>query len=272
MKNRALKYFVFCLAALCAGVIAAAGGHPWIALIAPVVIGVSCWTASAGPKGTQHIGAVALIVLLLTVPFAAGCSGQSVAQDIVNWTPALQAAVGTIDAVLPILLPEVGGAAPALTAGFDTLSNEVVDQAKAYLASPNASALAALQTAITTLQESVSAATLQAVKVVNPATQKQVLADLAAVTTVVTAIVALVSSISKPSAAAIKSLQASFQPQLQTTLAMLDRDQAARTVAAHYQISFADARHQVDRELVAELMPIPLCAPGLPCTPPPCGC
>jgi hypothetical protein len=43
-----------------------------------------------------------LIALLLPLPLM-GCSGTSVAQNIVNWTPALQSAVATVDSTATLL-------------------------------------------------------------------------------------------------------------------------------------------------------------------------
>ncbi|HWT65462.1 MAG TPA: hypothetical protein VN151_05065, partial [Terracidiphilus sp.] len=48
-----------------------------------------------GASATAKVGVVALIALLLPAPFMSGCSGNTVAQDIVNWTPALETAVAT---------------------------------------------------------------------------------------------------------------------------------------------------------------------------------
>src|ERR1035438_1130029 len=54
---------------------------------------------------TAKLGAWALISLLLPLPFMTGCSGVTVAQDIVNWTPALQSAVATVDSTAALLAP-----------------------------------------------------------------------------------------------------------------------------------------------------------------------
>jgi hypothetical protein len=54
-------------------------------------------------NSTAKLGVWALIALLL--PFTAGCSGTSVAQNIVNWTPTLQSAVATVDSTATLLDP-----------------------------------------------------------------------------------------------------------------------------------------------------------------------
>ena len=54
----------------------------------------------------SKLGALALSALLLfaTVP-TVGCSGVTVAQDIVNWTPTIISAAQTIDATVATLDP-----------------------------------------------------------------------------------------------------------------------------------------------------------------------
>jgi len=111
-----------------------------------------------------------------------------VAQDIVNWTPALQSAVATVDSTASLLAPPDAPIFSAATYGFDAASNLLVAQAKAYLANPSASALQTLQTQVVTFQQQVSAALLQAVKIVDPAGQAHALSVLQAVATIVNTI------------------------------------------------------------------------------------
>ena len=84
------------------------------------------------------------------------------AQDIVNWTPALQSAVATVDSTAALLAPADAPLFAAATVGFDAASNLLMAQAKAYLANPSASALAQLQNQVVILQQQVNAALLQA--------------------------------------------------------------------------------------------------------------
>jgi hypothetical protein len=91
----------------------------------------------SGPASRQaKLGAWALIALLLPLPFMGGCSGTTVAQDIVNWTPALQSAVVTVDSAVALLAPADAPVFAAATVGFDAASNLMAAQAKAYLANP----------------------------------------------------------------------------------------------------------------------------------------
>jgi len=82
-----------------------------------------------GRQLLREAGRMALITLLLPLPFSTGCSGVTVAQDIVNWTPACKArshcrlncrSACAVDA--PIFT--------AATIGFDVASNLLVTQAR----------------------------------------------------------------------------------------------------------------------------------------------
>lgn len=70
------------------------------------------------------------------------------AQDIVNWTPALQSAVATVDSTASVLAPADAPAFTGATVGFDAASNLLVTQAKAYLANPTSTTLGQLQTQV----------------------------------------------------------------------------------------------------------------------------
>ena len=121
-----------------------------------------------------------LIALLIPLPWMQGCTAASVAQDIVNWTPALQSAVATVDSTAALLAPADAPIFAAATSGFDAASNLLVAQAKAYLANPSAGVLAQLQTQIVTLQQQVNAALLQAAKIVDANSQQHALAAIQA--------------------------------------------------------------------------------------------
>ena len=144
------------------------------------------------------------------------------AQDIVNWTPALQSAVATVDSTAALLAPADAPVFAAATVGFDAASNLLVAQAKAYLANPTAGVLAQLQTQVVTFQQQVNAALLQAAKIVNPASQQHALAAIQAVATVVSAILALVQSVS--SKAAGRANGRSIHHQAGSNLALLVRE------------------------------------------------
>ena len=206
--------------------------------------------ASSPVGSAAKLGAWALIALLLPLPFLGGCSGSTVAQDIVNWTPSLESAVATVDSIAALLAPEDAPVFTAATIGFDAASNLLDTQAKAYLANPSASLLAQLQTQIVVLQQQVNAALLQSAKIVNPASQQHALAAVQAVATIVTALLALVQSVS--SKAAVAQMAAASTIKLASVQLYIDQSHAAEIVAAHYGEPVELARMQVAQAEVSE--------------------
>ena len=209
-------------------------------------------SAASSSNATTTLGAWALIALLLQLPFISGCSGTTVAQDIVNWTPALQSAVATVDSTAALLAPMDAPIFAAATIGFDTASNLLVIQAKAYLASPSASVLAQIQTQIVTFQQQVNASLLQAAKIADPASQKHALSAVQAVATVVTAMLALIESVSAK--AAVAQMAAESVIKLAEIQPFLDQSQAAQLVAAHYAEPLPLARIQVEQAQQNQLL------------------
>lgn len=195
---------------------------------------------------------MALIALLLPLPFLGGCSGVSVAQDIVNWTPALQSAVATVDSTAALLAPADAPIFSAATAGFNAASSLLVGQADVYLANPSATTLAEIQSQVVTLQQQVNSALLQAAKIVDPASQKHALAAVQGVATIASAILALVQSISTKTAIAQMAARSTIK--LADVVPYLDRSQSAQTVAAHYSESLTLARMQVKQSEYFELL------------------
>ncbi len=219
-----------------------------IGAIASALLGLLARDPDPAPASsttsTAKLGALLLCSLLIagTLPMT-GCSGTTVAQDIVNWTPALQTAVTTVDSTAALLAP---GDAPlfiAATAGFDAASNLLVAQAKAYLANPSASLLAQLQSQIVAFQQQVNASLLQAARIVNQASQAHALAAINAVATIVNSVFALVQSIS--SRVAVATMAASSTIKLAQVEPYLDNRAAAALVANHYDEPLALARIQV---------------------------
>jgi len=192
---------------------------------------------------TAKLGAWALIALLVPLPFMGGCSGVTVAQDIVNWTPALQSAVATLDSTAALLAPADAPIFVAATVGFDAASNLLVAQAKAYLANPTASVLAQLQVAVVTFQQQVNASLLSAARITNSTSQQHILNAINAVGTVVSAILALVESVSGK--AAVAQMAAASTIKLAAIRPYLDEGKAARMVASHYGEPVDLARVQV---------------------------
>ena len=192
----------------------------------------------------------ALIALLLPLPFAAGCSGTTAAQDIVNWTPALQSAVATVVQLRHCWRRQTRPSPAAAMVGFDAASNLLVAQAKAYLANPTASVLAQLQAQIVTFQQQVNAALLQAARITNMASQQHALACIQGVATIVSAVFALVQSISCKAALARMAAQSTIK--LATVQPYFDEGVAARILANHYGEPIELARMQLAQAKASE--------------------
>jgi hypothetical protein len=192
------------------------------------------------PASGGKLGVLMLVALLMSSLVSSGCSGATVAQDIVNWTPALQSAVTAVDATAAVLDPAAAPIFAAATAGFDAADAELVAQAKAYLAAPSASVLARLQAAVVTFQQTVNAALLKVAGVGSPAAQQKALADIQGVSAIVNTILALVTSISSKAAVARMAADSPIK------LAALRRYEARQTttdlIAAHYEVSSWAAR------------------------------
>jgi hypothetical protein len=217
--------------------------------LATALLGLLAKDPEAGTEGPRYqgtnarLGAWMLIALLIPLPWMQGCSAVSVAQDIVNWTPALQSAVATVDTTASLLAPADAPIFTAATAGFDAASNLMVAQAKAYLANPSAGALQLLQSQVVTFQQQVSGALLQAARIVDPNSQTHALAAVQAVATIVSTILALVASISSKAAVANMSAQTGIK--LAMVRPYLNDTRAAELVAAHYNEPLSQARAQV---------------------------
>jgi hypothetical protein len=225
-----------------------------IGAVATAILGLLARDPASGPaaeNATAKLGAWALVALLLPLPLATGCSSTKVAQDIVNWTPALQSAVATVDSTAALLAPTDAPIFAAATIGFDAASNLLVNQAQAYLANPSAGTLAQIQTQVVTFQQQVNSAVLQAVKIVNPASQQHALAAVQAVATIVSAMLALVQSVSSKSAVATMASRSTIK--LASVEPLWENSSAARTIAAHYGEPLWLARVQMTQIERAEI-------------------
>ena len=192
---------------------------------------------------TARLGAWLLIALLLPLPWMEGCTAASAAQDIVNWTPALQSAVASVDLTAALLAPADAPAFASVTASFDAASNLLVAQAKAYLANPSAMTLAQLQSQVVTLQQQVNIALLQAARIKDSASQQHAMAAVQAVGTIVSAMLFLVQSIS--SKAALAQMASHSNIKLAAIAPYRNDAQSAKTIAAHYNEPLAQAQIQL---------------------------
>ena len=217
-----------------------------VSALASALLGLLAKDPDPGPAtgNTAKLGVLMLCAILVagTIPVA-GCSGQVVAQDIVNWTPALQTAVGVVDTTASVLAPADAPIFTAATASFDAATNLLVAQCKAYLANPSASLLAQLQAQIVTFQQQVNASLLQSARIVNPNSQAHALAAINGVATIINAIFALIESISSKASAAQMASQASIK--ISEVRPYLDVEKSARIVAEHYNEPVFLARVQI---------------------------
>jgi hypothetical protein len=199
----------------------------------------------AQDNSKAKLSAWILIAILVggTMP-TAGCSKESVAQDIVNWTPSLQSAVATVNSTAALLDPTNAAIFNAATAGFDSASKLMIAAAKAYLANPTASALQQLQAQVVALQQQVNTALLQAARITNTSSQQHVLTAIQAVATVVVTMLGLVQQVS--SKTAVAQMAAASNVKLASVDRYLDREAAARMVAEHYGEPVLMARLQVN--------------------------
>ncbi|HVN94353.1 MAG TPA: hypothetical protein VMT38_11680 [Terracidiphilus sp.] len=193
--------------------------------------------------GTAKLGAWMFIALLIPLPWMQGCTAAGVAQNIVNWTPALQSAVATVDSTAALLAPADAPIFAAATIGFDAASDLLVAQAKAYLANPSASVLAKLQNQIVTFQQQVNTALLQAAKIIDAKSQQHALAAIQGVGTIIVAILSLVQSVSSKAQIAIMSAKSGVK--LAAVEPYLNESRSAEIVAAHYAEPVTVARAQV---------------------------
>jgi hypothetical protein len=202
-------------------------------------------SSGTGVSDTAKVGVLALIALLMPLPFTSGCSAEKVAQEIVNWTPSLASAVATVDSTAALLDPADAPVFASVTSGFNSASKVLISQAQAYLANPSANLLAQLQIQVVTFEQQVNVALLEAAKIVNPASQRHALAALQAVATVVTAMMSLIASVS--STAAVQSMAAQSQIKLSAVQPMLDDSRSAQLVAVHYEEPVSMAHRQVQQ-------------------------
>lgn len=209
-------------------------------------------TTNSSASRQARMGAWMFIALLIPLPWMQGCTAAGVAQNIVNWTPALQSAVATVDSTAALLAPADAPIFAAATIGFDVASNLLVAQAKAYLASPSASELGKLQIQIVTFQQQVNSALLHAAKIVDQKSQQHALAAIQGVGTIVVAILSLVQSIS--SQAQVAQMAAASSVKLAAVEPFLDESQSAAIVAAHYGEPIQLARAQVAQVTQQEMI------------------
>jgi hypothetical protein len=211
----------------------------------------------------QFLVASSAIAVLPSAFMLDGCTGASIAQDIVNWTPALQSTAATVASTVALLVPPDAPIIAAALVGFDAATNLAVAEAKAYLANPGQTTLQALQTAVVTLQQQVNTTLLTAAKIINPQSQAVVTAALNAVATVINSIFALILQIKGNTVAAMANPKTvklymvynpAKGPTRYRTLVGESPWVSEGIVATHYSISREEAgmRIKQGRELIVQ--------------------
>jgi hypothetical protein len=215
-----------------------AGSGSVVALIsgiAAALLGLLARDPEGGAGGvgsSAKLGVWALISVLMAGSMLTGCSGVTVAQDIVNWTPTLQSAVAAVDSTGAVLDPAAAPIFIAATAGFDAATDILVAQAKAYLANPSASLLAQFQAQVVAFQQQVNASLLSAARILNPASQQHALSVIQLVATAINAIFALIEQISGK--VVMAGLATSATIKLADVEGLRNRELEAEMVAKHY--------------------------------------
>lgn len=173
---------------------------------------------SAG-SSTAKLGVWMLVSVLLmgTMPVIGCTQAQkiSVAQEIVTWTPSVVSAAETVGATISLLQPQYAVLIAASTAGFDALAKGLQVAANDYLANPNQTTLALLQTEVVKFQQNVNISLLQVAQIKDANSQRMALAAINALATVVNTIMGLVQSVST------KAQVAAMASQVHVTLAQV---------------------------------------------------
>jgi hypothetical protein len=200
-------------------------------------------SVDSGANGTQKVGCFALIVLLLVGTMTTGCNAQSVAQDIVNWTPTVESTATTVGTVVAGLDPANALLIAAAVTGFNAAAQLLSNQAQTYLNNPNATALQQLQAQALSFQQNVNAALLQALKISNPGSQQKVIAAIQGLATALTAVLGLISTIKGNTLAPSTVVAPITTAQV---LPLMNRDAMVSEVATHYDISRSEAAERID--------------------------
>ena len=149
---------------------------------------------------TRLLGGLLLCVLTLiaAVPVVGCTQAQkvSVAQEIVNWTPAFISAADAANAIIQSLDPATVIILRPMTVAIDAFAPQIALGARNYLANPNQTTLQVVQALIVQIQQNTNAALLNAAKITNPDSQARALASINLVATIANTLLALIQQIS----------------------------------------------------------------------------
>lgn len=196
----------------------------------------------AGGTATKIMGIAAMGTLLFVAPFTTGCTQAqkiSVAQEIVNLTPAFTSAVDLALSTVALLDPPAQLIIAPTLILVNATGPQISKAAQDYLNNPNETNIQALQGIIVQIQQSVNTMVLQAAHIVNPQSQAIAVRDVNQIAALTNLILGLVQSISTPAqkavmAADVKISMAQVRPYLDQALMQqeLDATRAKAPLAA----------------------------------------
>src|ERR1035437_634784 len=186
---------------------------------------------------SRTLGVWALILLMCMIPFQTACNGATVAQQIVNWMPTVISSAQSLDAVAATLDPAQAVIIIPAGIAFIAVANLVNNQAKTYLANPNATNLQQLQAQALAFQTNVTSALMNSVRIINPGSQQQILAFLNAAITGISAVLALIMNV-KGSSLTPASVTA---PKLAAIIPLMNQGESVALIAQHENISTEQA-------------------------------
>jgi hypothetical protein len=143
----------------------------------------------------KAISLASIVCLWAAMITTTGCTGTTVAQNIVSWNPTIQSTAATVAAAVSILQPQDALLVAIALAGFKGAGDLCVAEANAYLANPGASTLQLLQAAVVAFEQQINASLLAAARIIDPKSQQIMVAALGAVGAAINAVLALIAGI-----------------------------------------------------------------------------
>ena len=182
----------------------------------------------------KAISLASIVCLWAAMITTTGCTGTTVAQDIVSWNPTIQSTAATVAAAVSILQPQDAILVAVALAGFKGAGDLCVAEANAYLANPGASTLQLLQAAVVAFEQQINASLLAAARIIDPKSQQIVVAALGAVGAAINAVLALIAGIKGNTLAA---MGVKTQVKISQVKHLYNPSAVNMEIAAHYQIS-----------------------------------
>ena len=182
----------------------------------------------------KAISLASIVCLWAAMITTTGCTGTTVAQDIVSWNPTIQSTAATVAAAVSILQPQDAILVAVALAGFKGAGDLCVAEANAYLANPGASTLQLLQAAVVAFEQQINASLLAAARIIDPKSQQIVVAALGAVGAAINAVLALIAGIKGNTLAA---MGVKTQVKISQVKHLYSPSAVNMEIAAHYQIS-----------------------------------